>query len=299
MKKCLFVFLVSLMAASIPAMAAPAEKPLQVVASFSILGDMAKRIGGEAVQVYVLAGPDADMHTFQPKPDDARALANADIIVINGLGFERWMHRLIEASGTRAKLLVASAGVKARLLGEGDKAVADPHAWQDLANGQLYVRNIAGAFMNAVPAKAKEIRERARNYTRELKEMDNYVREQFKDIPQEKRKIITSHDAFAYFGAAYNITFLSPLGMSTEAEPLPADVAKLIGQIRAEGVKEVFIENMTDPRLMKRIAKESGAKMGGALYSDALSPPGGPASAYIDIFRHNVPKLREAMEGNK
>ena len=273
-----------------------ADKPLQVVASFSILGDMVKQIGGAAVQVTVLAGPNADMHTFQPTPEDAKALANADLIAINGLGLDHWMQRLFEASGTHAKLLVASMGVKPRLLGEGDHALADPHAWQDLANGRLYVRNIAGALMEALPAQATAISERAARYDAELKKMDAYVREQFADIPPEKRKIITSHDAFGYFGTAYGVTFLSPLGMDTGGGASAITVAKLIEQIKAEGVKEVFIENMTDPRLMEQIAHDSGVRMGGELYSDALSPPNGPAPTYLDMFRANVPKLRDAME---
>ncbi|MDD5586375.1 MAG: zinc ABC transporter substrate-binding protein [Alphaproteobacteria bacterium] len=297
MKKCFLALLIVLFTAVSPASAA--DKPLRIVASFSILGDMVKQVGGDAVEVYVLAGPEADMHTYQPDPNGIRALAAADIIVINGLGLDQWMQRMIEASGTHAKLLVASAGAKPRLLGEGDSAVADPHAWQNLAYGKLYVRNITGALMGALPARAEEIHERAVRYTKELKDMDKYVHEQLDDIPQDKRKIITTHDAFGYFGEAYNITFLSPLGMSTGKEASPAGVAKLIEQIKDEGIKEVFIENMTDPRLMKRIAKESGAEMSGELYSDSLSQPGGPAPTYLGMFRNNVPKLRKAMMENR
>lgn len=272
------------------------EKPLEVVASFSILGDMAREIGGEAVHVTVLAGPDADMHAFQPKPDDAKAVAQADIILINGLGFEGWLHRLIEASGTHAKLLVASAGVKPRILRKGDKPAADPHAWQNLAFGRLYARNIAGALEAALPDHAAELRERAERYDSRLKETDAWVRKQFADIPAAKRKIITSHDAFGYFGDAYEVTFLAPLGMNPEVSATAANVAALIDQIRAEKVRVVFVENMRDPRLMQRIAHETGAKLGDALYSDALSPPDGPAPTYIDMFRANVPKMRAAME---
>jgi zinc/manganese transport system substrate-binding protein len=273
-----------------------AEPPLQVVTSFSILGNMVKEIGGDAVNVTVLAGPDADMHAFQPRPDDAKALTHAAIIVINGLGFEGWLHRLIEASGTHAKLLVASAGVKPRILKEGNKPVADPHAWQNLAFGRIYARNIAGALAAALPGHAAEISKRAERYDAQLKDMDATVREQFTDIPEAKRKIITSHDAFGYFGEAYGVTFLSPIGMNSETSASASDVARLIDQIKAEGVKVVFIENMSDPRLMKRIAHESGARLGDALYADALSPPDGPVSTYLDMFRANAPKLREAMQ---
>jgi zinc/manganese transport system substrate-binding protein len=298
MKKLLLAFFA--LSLFIPGLTHAAEPPLRIVASFSILGDMVKQIGGDAVDVRVLVPVNGDAHTYQPTPDDAKALAAANIIAINGLGLESWMDRIIEASGTKAKLLVASAGVKPRILTKTStgKEVADPHAWQDLRNGRLYIRNIASALMAAKPDEAKKIRERAIAYDNALVKMDDYVKQQFADIPAAQRKIVTSHDAFGYFGAAYDVTFLAPVGMSTEDEPSAANVAGLIEQIKAEGVKQVFIENMTDPRLIAQIAKDSGAKMGGTLFSDALSPPDGPAPTYLDMFRNNVPKLREAMLQN-
>lgn len=296
-KKFLPVLLALLLGLSPHAFAEP-ERPVKVVVSFSILGDMVHQIGGEAIELKVLAGPNADMHTFQASPQDAKAIAEADIIVINGLGLDRWMQPLVRASDTHAKLLVASAGVKPRKFSEGDSTVVDPHAWQDLSNGRLYLRNIANALVSAAPAHGREIRARALSYDAEMKKTDSWVREQFARIPLERRKIITSHDAFGYFGDAYGVTFLAPQGLSTEAETSAFDIAKLVEQIKGEKVGEVFIENMTDPRLMEQIARDSGAKMGGILYSDSLSTPNGPAPTYLDMFRNNAPLMREAMMEN-
>ena len=294
----IFLVLVCITLAS-PAFAA-ADHPLNVVASFSILGDMVKNVGGDSVAATILVGPDSDTHTYQPTPQDAKALASADLIIVNGLGFEGWMGRLIEASGTKAKVIVASEGVKPRTMVEdGKEVVTDPHAWQNLSNGLIYIKNIATALEKAEPDDAKAIQTRATAYEQDIQQMDKYVRQQFADVPKTQRKIITSHDAFGYFGAAYDVTFLAPQGMSTESEASAAEVAKLIGQIKAEGVKKIFLENMTDPRLITQIAKDGGAEMGGTLFSDALSPQGGPAPTYLAMFRNNVPKLKEAMVLNQ
>ena len=297
MKKLGVAVLAAFVALGQPCFAAAA--PLHVVASFSVLGDMVKNVGGEAVAVRTLVGPDADTHTYQPTPEDAKALAAADVIFVNGLGFEGWMQRLVEASGTKAKVVVVSEGVKPRVMvEEGEGTVTDPHAWQDPANGLIYVKNIAMALEKAVPDQVKAVQARAAAYDARIAETDAYVRKQFAGIPESKRKIITSHDAFGYFGAAYDVTFLAPQGMSTEAEASASGVAKLIEQIKAEKVNRVFIENMSDPRLITQIAKDTGAEMGGALFSDALSGAGGLAPDYLAMFRNNVPKMREAMEGN-
>jgi len=295
MKKHLLIASIALLAL-LAVTARAEERPLRIVASFSILGDMIKQIGGEAVDVYVLAGPNADMHAYQPTTNDIKILSKADVIAINGLGFDTKMKGMAEASRARAKLLVASAGVKPIFVGEGDSAVPDPHAWQNPLNGRIYVRNIAGALIGAAPEQGAKIRERAAAYDAELKKTDAWIKEKLKNIPPEKRIIITTHDAFRYFGKAYDIKFLAPLGVNEEAEPTSSGIAGLIKQIRDEGVRKVFIENMNDPRLMKQIAKDGGAQMGGTLYSDALSEPDGPAPTYLDIFRHNVPLMRDAME---
>jgi zinc/manganese transport system substrate-binding protein len=304
MKKYALAILIAAIGLCSPALAA--NKPLRVVASFSILADMAQNIGGDAVEVKALVGPDSDTHTYQPTPEDAKALADADLVLVNGLGFEGWIQRLIEASGYRGMIAMASKGVKTRtMVGEGEPQTAspkektDPHAWQDLANGRIYAKNIAAALEQAMPAEADAIHERAAIYDAALGKMDSYVREQFADIPAAQRKIITSHDAFGYFGAAYGIAFLAPVGVSTEAEPSASDVARLIEQIKAERVKQVFIENMTNAKLIEQIGKDTGARIGGTLYADALSAANGPAPTYLDMFRNNAPKFRAAMLLNR
>lgn len=287
---------------------ANAQEPVKVVASFSILGDMIQQVGGEDVRVETLVGPDGDAHEFQPSPDDAKKLVDAEIIAVNGLHFEGWIGRLIKASGSKAKLLVASAGVTPRLLNPSEdehdhhahaqdhkgEVPVDPHAWQDLRNGQLYVRNIAGALIAARPDKAAQFKERAKAYITKLDALDRQAREAFSALPEEQRKVITTHDAFGYFAQAYGVTFLSPVGLSTEAEPSAANVAELINQIKAENIKTLFIENMSDPRLIEQITKDTGARMGGTLYADALSKPDGEAATYLAMMKVNVERLLAA-----
>jgi zinc/manganese transport system substrate-binding protein len=274
---------------------AAAPLPLHVVASFSILADMVKNVGGEDVVVTSLVGPDSDTHTYQPTPSDVKSLAHADLVFVNGLGFEGWMQRLIEASGFKGTVAVASQGITPRQMTDDGKQVTDPHAWQDLSNGHIYVQNIAAALALAAPTHTAEFRKRAMIYDAELLKEEKVVRTAFAGIPPAQRKIITSHDAFGYFGAAYGVTFLAPEGVSTESEASASGIAALIRQIKAEGIKEVFIENMTNPKLIRQIGKDAGAKMGGTLYSDALSSDKGPAPTYLAMFENNVPKLKASM----
>ncbi|HLN24865.1 MAG TPA: metal ABC transporter substrate-binding protein [Patescibacteria group bacterium] len=281
-----------------------AAEPLKVVATFSIIGDLVKQVGGDAVQVTTLVPPGGDAHTYEPTPNDAKGIAGANLVVVNGLHMEGWLDRLIAASATKAPIAVASKGVKPQTMEEEEagggkaKVVTDPHAWQNLANGQIYVRNIADALTKADPANAAGYRQRADAYTKELKDLDAWVRQQVAQVPPAKRKIITSHDAFGYFGKAYGVTFLAPVGISTESEPTAAGLGQLSDQIKKEGIKALFIENMTDPRLMETLAKESGAVIGGTVYSDSLSEVDGPAGTYVTMFRHNVPAFVAAMQKN-
>lgn len=272
-----------------------AMAPLRVVASFSILADMVKTIGGDEVEVAMLVGPDADAHVFQPSPANARTLANADLVVVNGLGFEGWIDRLVKASGYRGPIVVASKGVVARRL----EGAADPHAWQDLANGERYVANLRDGLVQARPASASAFERRAAAYLASLQALDRDVHARFDAIPKQHRRIITSHDAFGYFGAAYGVEFLAPLGMSTDSEPSAAEVARLIEQVRHQEVRAIFVENITDPRLMQRIAKEAGVAVGGRLYSDALSPPGTEADTYLKFFAHNAASIAGALTNGR
>jgi zinc/manganese transport system substrate-binding protein len=282
--------------------AARAAEPLQVVATFSVLGDLVQEVGGDRVAVTVLVPPGSDAHVYEPTPGDARALAATDLVVVNGLGMEGWITRLIDASGTKAHVAVASQGVQAQTMteeeGEGAAVVTDPHAWQNIANGEIYVRNIAAALAAADPADAAVYQDRAAAYLEQLQDLDGWVRAQIGAVPAAKRRIITSHDAFGYFGRAYGVTFLAPVGISTDAEPTAAGLAALITQIEQEGVKALFVESMTSPRLVEQLARDAGAVVGGTLYSDSLAEAGGPADTYIKMFQHNVPAMVAAMQKN-
>ncbi|MCE1238180.1 MAG: metal ABC transporter substrate-binding protein [Hyphomicrobiales bacterium] len=283
---------------------ARAAEPLPVVATFSILADLVARVGGERVTVATLVGPGGDAHVFQPKPADAEKLVRAKLVFVNGLGFEGWMDRLVKSSGTRATIVVASQGVTPLKADDepghdhghdhGHEGL-DPHAWQSIADVKIYVANIRDGLAAADPTGVEVYRANAAAFLAELDALETEVTAAIAKIPPEKRRVITSHDAFGYFAAAYGVEFLAPQGMSTDAEPSAKDVARLIRQIRKEKIRAVFVETMTDPRMVKRIAEETGVRLGGAIFSDSLSPKGGPASTYVDMVRHNVRLLGAAM----
>jgi zinc/manganese transport system substrate-binding protein len=284
------------------ASASAAEKP-NIVVSFSILGDMVKEIAGDHADVTTLVGPDGDAHTFEPSPADAKKIADADLIFLNGLGLEPWMEPLTKSAEYKGPLVVASSGIEARTMieeeGGSSQTVTDPHAWQDLRNGAIYAANIVAALSQADPSHATDYKSTGDAYIAALQALDGDIRKQITMVPSTKRRVITSHDAFGYFGAAYGVEFLAPEGLSTESEASAGDIAKLVDQIKREGIKALFVENVTDPRMIEMIGKETGVKLGGALYSDALSPPGGPAPNYIAMFKNNVPKLVAAMVDNE
>lgn len=276
-----------------PAGAEPAAR-LPVVASFSILADLTRNIGGDRVEVSALVGPDGDAHAYQPTPADAKALRDARLVVVNGLGFEGWIDRLVKTSRTSAPVVVATAGVVARKDADAHGGT-DPHAWQSISNARTYVANIRDGLIAVDPAAAEAYRANADAYIGKLAALGAEVAAAIAKIPQDHRKIITTHDAFGYFGAAYGLDFIAPDGVATEAEPSARDVAKIIRQIKAQKIPAVFMENITDPRTIRRIAAESGARVGGTLFSDALSPPDGPAPTYLDMIRHNVKELTTAL----
>jgi zinc/manganese transport system substrate-binding protein len=280
----------------VPAGARAEAPPLHVVASFSILGDLVRQIGGEDVTLDTLVGPDGDAHVFEPSPDDAEQLRRAQLFIVNGLGLEGWMQRLIESSGFKGRLVVASAGIDPLIPAAG--AAPDPHAWQDIGNGRRYAQTIAASLEAADPAHAAAYQSREAGYDRELAALESWVRQQIGSIPPTKRKIITTHDAFGYFGRAYGVSFLAPVGMSEESEPDAGAVADLIRTIRQEQIKALFIENMTDPRLLQQLARETGTVPGGTLFADALSGPNEGGETYAAMFRHNVPLMAAAMGRN-
>jgi len=281
-----------LVASASAATAAEPPRRVRVVASFSILADLARNVGGEAVEVSALVGPNADAHVFQPRPADARRLAEADLVLTNGLGFEGWMDRLVRASGYRGPVVVASQGITPLRAGRG----FDPHAWQDLANTRRYVANLRDALVRLQPAQAGLFEANAAAYLERLAALDAEVRRALAAVPPERRRAITSHEAFGYFAAAYGLTFLSAQGSNTDAEASAADVARLIDQIRQQRATAVFVENISDPRLVERIVREAGATVGGRLYSDALSAPGTEADTYLKMFAHNSNTIAGALK---
>ncbi len=282
---------------------APAQ-PLPVVATFSILGDLVREVGGERISLTTLVGPDGDAHVYSPSPADAKALAEAKLVVVNGLRFEGWIDRLVKASGTKAPVAVAAQGIRTIAAaddhGHGHShghshGAADPHAWQDVGNAKAYIANIRDALAKADPAGAETYRANAAAYTAKLDALEADVKAAIASIPPARRRVITSHDAFGYFAKAYGVAFVAPQGVSTDTEASARDVAAIIRQIRKDKVPAVFLENVTDPRLVERIARETGAKMGGRLFSDALSPQDGPAGTYIAMVRHNIRTLTAAL----
>ena len=283
-----------------------AQEKLPVVASFSILGDFVREIGGDRVAVSTLVGPDGDAHVYSPTPADAKTVAGAKLVVVNGLKFEGWLTRLIKSSGTKATVATATKGIKPLELdddhdhghghghGHGGE---DPHAWQSIANAKIYVSNIRDALIAADPAGKAVYEANAAAYQTKLDALEAEVKAAVARIPVDRRKAITSHDAFGYFVKAYGIAFIAPQGVSTEAEASAKDVARIIRQIKAEKVPAVFLENITNPRLAEQIARESGAKIGGRLYSDALSSADGPAGTYIAMMKHNISQIEKALVG--
>jgi zinc/manganese transport system substrate-binding protein len=276
------------------AFAAPsrADGRLNVVASFSILGDVVRNVGGDGVNVTTLVGPNADVHVYTPAPQDAKRIADAKLVVVNGLGLEGWLPRLVQSAGGKATIVVASNGVAPLTRGSD----ADPHAWQSVANAKIYVVNIRDALSAADPADAEAFRANAAHYLTELDALDAEVKAAVDKIPPERRKVISTHDAFSYFARDYGIQFIAPLGVSTETEPSARDIADIIGQIRKAKIPAVFLENMTDDRLIGRIAAETGAKVGGTLISDALTGEKGDSPTYIAMVRHNIRALTSALE---
>ncbi|MCK1743258.1 zinc ABC transporter substrate-binding protein [Bradyrhizobium sp. 139] len=269
-----------------------AAERLNVVASFSILADFVRTIGSDRINLTTLVGVDSDVHVYTPAPSDAKRIADAKLVIVNGLGLEGWLPRLVQSSGAKAQVVTASAGIAPLKLG----SAADPHAWQSVPNAKTYVTDIANALAAAAPDDAEFFRAQAKGYLDKLETLDREVREAVAKIPPERRKVISTHEAFGYFAAEYGVQFIAPLGVSTETEPSARDIAAIIGQIKAQKIPAVFLENISDDRLIRRIAAETGAKVGGTLISDGLTGEKGPAPTYIDMVRHNIKALTSALD---
>jgi zinc/manganese transport system substrate-binding protein len=281
---------------------AQAQQRLSVVASFSILADMTRQIGGDRITLRAIAGPDQDAHGFQPKPSDAAALTNAAVMIRNGLGFEGWLDRMIRSSGFKGGLVTTTDGITPRMMqahahhGHDHGGAGRRH--NHSVGPQHYIRNITGGLVAADPGGEALYRRNAEAYAARLAALDQWVRAEIAKVPAARRKIVTSHDAFGYFGDAYGVRFLAPQGVSTEAEPSAAEVGRLIRQIKAESITALFLENMTNPATLQRIAQETGLRVRGRLFADALSAEAGPAPTYEAMFRHNLSLMVPAMRGD-
>jgi zinc/manganese transport system substrate-binding protein len=293
------ISLAVLAAASLPTRSSAQEK-ISVVATFSILGDFVKNVGGDRVAVATLVGSNTDAHGYAPTPADAKKIADANLVVANGLGFEGWITRLVKSSGTKAPAIIASKGIKQRKSEEKgghshSHHAVDPHGWQSISNAKVYVTNIRNGLMAADPAGKSVYEANATAYLAKLDALEAEVKEAIGKLRPDRRRIITSHEAFGYFGSAYGIEFIAPRGVSNENAPSAKDVAKIIAQIKKQKIPAVFLENISDVRMMEQIARETGAKIGGQLFSDALSDSNGPAPTYIDMMRHNIRQLDTAL----
>ncbi|MFJ4048004.1 metal ABC transporter substrate-binding protein [Pseudomonas hunanensis] len=273
-----------------------AAERIKVVTSFSILADITRQIGGDQVQVINIVGPDSDAHVYETTPDDARHVLQARLVVENGLNFEPWLDRLIKTTGSQAQVVRASQGILQRTLDEEGQTIPDPHAWNSLANAKIYAANIAKALEAVDADNAQAYRSHLAAYQQQIDALLAEVKKSFAALPANNRRIVTSHDAFGYLGQVYGIEFLAPQGLSTEQEPTAKDVASIISMIKRDKIKAVFIENIKDSRLMRQIANDTGAKIGGTLYSDALAAEG-PASTYLGMYRQNVQTLIQALAG--
>ncbi|QQO15670.1 metal ABC transporter substrate-binding protein [Bradyrhizobium diazoefficiens] len=269
-----------------------AAERLNVVASFSILADFVRNVGGDRIDLTTLVGADGDVHVYTPAPGDAKRIAAAKLVIVNGLGLEGWLPRLVQSAGSKAQVVTVSDGIAPLKLG----SAADPHAWQSVPNAKIYVTDIANALAAADPDNAEFFRDHAKAYLEQLEALDREVREAIGKIPPERRRVISTHNAFGYFAAEYGVQFIAPVGVSTETEPSARDIAAIIGQIRAARIPAVFLENISDDRLIRRIAAETGARVGGTLISDGLTGEKGPAPTYIDMVRHNIKALTSALD---
>lgn len=290
-----FVTLAGAAALSVAMMASASAKTMDVVASFTVLADVVQNVGGDHVNVKSLVPANGDPHDYEPSPTDAMAVKNAAVTFLSGEGLETWFERLAKAADSSKAPVIVSKGIKTHKMDEDGKTVTDPHVWNSVTNVLVWVDNIENALLEADPADAKDIKASAAAYRARLMKLDDDIKAKIDAVPKDKRKVLTSHDAFGYYGEEYGVTFIAPLGVSTETEASAADIAKLIDQIKADGVKVYFFENSNDARLVTQIANATGAEAGGELYPEALSSKDGPASSYIKLMNYNTDQIVAAI----
>ena len=275
-------------------MGLPAKDKLVVVSTASIFSDMAENIAGDIVEVQTIVPIGDDPHLYEPTPGDARKVADADLILKNGLTFEGWLNELIENSGTKGKIVTITEGITP-ITSEKYKNSTDPHAWMDARYGLTYIENIKKALSELDPDNSDIFEFNYKLYKQQLEDLDNYIRTEIQKIPESQRILITSHDAFQYYGRRYGIELESILGTSTDADAQTSDIIRLNKIIKSSGVPAVFIESTVNPKLLEQLAKDNKITVGGKLYADSLGDKNSPAPTYIDMLRHNTNTIVAAL----
>jgi ABC-type Zn uptake system ZnuABC Zn-binding protein ZnuA len=271
------------------------KAPLRAVATTTMIADLVRQVGGHRVTVKGIMAPGGDPHVYKPVPADAQAVAQAQIVFINGLKLEHWVEDLIHNAGGKHTLAVVTAGVKERK-SPFDANVPDPHFWFDVSRWRLAVRNVARMLRMADPEGAEVYDANAELYDQQLDSLDKWVRERVKQVPKERRKLVTSHDAFAYFGEAYGFEVVPVQGISTDAEASTQDVARVVDLVRKTGVKTLFVETSVNPKLIEQVARETGTTVGGALYSDSTGALDTPGGSYVGMVRDNASLIVEGLK---
>ncbi len=282
------------------ALSALASAAIPVVATFSILGDITQQLGGKHIEVDVLVGPEQDAHTYQPTTSDLKRIIRARLVLAHGLGFDQWVQKMLTSARYKGAYLQASQGLQTRhsqQTGHHHSEV-DPHLWQDISLTRQYVENISAALIRLDPAHTADYQANKQRYLAQMQAVDEWAQNALAQIPLSKRVVLTSHDAFGYLGARYQIRFLAPVGVNTEAEASAQDVVKIIRQARTQKIRALFVENISNPRLLEQLSKETGSAISGKLFSDALSAAQGPAPTYLTMYRHNLQQLVTAMKLN-
>lgn len=277
------------------------ETPLKITATFSILGDLIKNVGKDEVEVTSVVGPNSDTHVYEPTPKDIQNLTLADLVFMNGLFFEGWMDRLIDPKDIGKRVIIVSTHITPRTHAHQNCThnthpdAIDPHAWHSIPNVITYVHEIERALSAHRPDSKTFFQENAKAYIQKLTTLHHKLQDRFAQIPENKRLAVSTHDGFGYLGETYGIRFISPLGLSTEAEASAKSLAQVIDTIKTLKVPLVFVENITSTRLMQQLCEETGTQLGPTLYSDALSPKEGPAGSYLDMMDHNTSHLLRSM----
>lgn len=274
-----------------------AQAKVRVVTSFTILADFVQQVGQDKVDVLNLVSADSDPHMYEPTPQDVKNIAKADIIFINGLGFEGWLGRLTKAANTKGDVVVCTEHIHPRLVFE-DTLLKDPHAWHSIPHAKIYVQNIARALKKKDPSNKAFYEKNMRTYLEKLTQLDESMRRRIDHIPPNRRKIITAHDAFGYFGNSYGVQVFAPQGVSTESETKIHSIIDLVKQIKQEKIRIIFIEKISNPKVIQQISDETGAQIGGELYADGLSATDGPANSYINMVRYNFNLILNSMIEN-